>query len=170
MKKKIILLLVLSVFGVVSLLAYRISIKASKKLEAEDLLSSVPPIRLLDLDSTSVVLNKPVHSRSMVLVYFNPTCEHCQYEAEIIRDNIDQFNHTDIVMLSDESIPMIKKFAADHHLEDQPGVRFFKIDPNIVFSTFGKYSVPTILIYDQNGHLAKRFDGETKIEAILNHL
>ena len=170
MKKKILLLMVLVVFGAVSLLAYRTTVKVKKKQQAKELLASVPNIHLFDLDSSSFALIKTFRSRSMVVVYFNPACEHCQYEAETISNNLDKFGNTDIIMISDENISAIRKFAADYRLDRQSQVNFYKIDPNLVFSTFGKYTVPTILIYDENGHLAKRFDGETKVEAILNYL
>ncbi|MDZ7650681.1 MAG: protein disulfide isomerase family protein [Cytophagales bacterium] len=103
----------------------------------------------------------------MVLVLFNSTCEHCQYELGQIKENIANFNEVELVFLSTESISTIRQVAKV--FESGSNVNFVKIKPEDVYENFGTVRFPTILIYNTAGKLLKEFKGETKIEAILQY-
>lgn len=170
MKKKIVLLMAIIVLGMTGILMYKTINTANKKKLSKELLSSMPKIPLFELSSNTYVFKKLNRDKPTIIIYFDPWCEYCQYEAKVIRENIEKFDHAEIVMISDESTSNIKEFANEYDLKNYPQVSFYKIQSDQVLTTFGQYSVPTILIYNKEGDLVQRFDGETKIEAILNHI
>ncbi|MBX2901447.1 MAG: redoxin domain-containing protein [Cyclobacteriaceae bacterium] len=106
-------------------------------------------------------------SKPVVLVLFNSTCEHCQYELGQIKEQIADFNQVELVFLSSEPIAVTKHVAAS--FKPTANVDFVKINPENVYENFGTVRYPTILIYNAAGKLVKEFKGETKIEAILQY-
>lgn len=105
--------------------------------------------------------NKPT-----VLIYFNPDCEHCQREADELRQHAAMLADAQILMLSSEPLPLLIPFVKAHQLTDLPNIQVAHIDQKVALETFGFASVPNVLIYHADGKLAKHFRGETSIEAI----
>lgn len=106
----------------------------------------------------------------MIIILFSPTCEHCQYEAQEIKNHIQDFGDTKIIMVSSDDSISVKKFAVDYQLDNIPNVQFLYLPKEKIFEAFGSTSIPRILIYNREGNLVKDFKGETKIENILKHI
>jgi thioredoxin-related protein len=133
--------------------------------EIQSKISSIPvTINLFKLDSTR--FDFPT-AKPIILVLFNSTCEHCQYELSQTKKNITNFDGIELVFLSAEPIAVIKQVATAFASADN--VNFIKIKPEDVYENFGIVRFPTILIYNTQGKLVKEFKGETKIEAILQY-
>lgn len=152
-------------FALALFMVYGIIEKQTAQKEIQNKIQSVPVnVSLFTLDSTS--FSFPI-AKPVVLVLFNSTCEHCQYELGQIKENIANFNEVELVLLSSESIATIKQVA--EAFESVSNVNFVKINPEDVYENFGTVRFPTILIYSTTGKLLKEFKGETKIEAILQY-
>ncbi len=137
-----------------------------EKREIQERIKSVPVNTMLfNLDSTLFVFPK---ATPVVLVIFNSTCEHCQYELSQIKNNMSNFNNLELVFLSSESISVIKRVAL--LFESAPNVSFVKINPEHLYDSFGTVRFPTIFIYNSVGTLVKEFKGEVKIDAILEYV
>ncbi len=95
MKKYIIFLLILS-FALGGF--YLISKKAEEKAQAKEKIQTMPDFRFLALDST-VFSATDLAERKTILVYFNSTCEHCQYEAGEISKHIDKFANMNLLVV-----------------------------------------------------------------------
>ena len=109
-------------------------------------------------------------ARQTVLLHFMPDCHFCQNEAAALRDNLSAFDRVRLLMISGADREAVKTFAAEYGLAGRANIQFF-LDPQQQFAgLFGTQAVPAIFIYDERGHLIKRYRGETKIEAILQHL
>ena len=110
------------------------------------------------------------YNKSSLVIYFNPDCEHCQYEARAIRDSLHRFAQTNIILISDEPAARLESFGEKYDLLNRPNVHIL-YDANGDFKQlFGTNSVPSIFIYNQERELVKHFKGETKIEAILKYM
>src|SRR5215831_15586388 len=60
---------------------------------------TVPPFQLLNTDSSSYFTKKDLKKNKPVLIMlFNPDCDHCKHETEEIIKNIDQLKDVQIVM------------------------------------------------------------------------
>jgi len=106
----------------------------------------------------------------MILIHFLPDCHFCQNEAAALRDNLSAFDGVRLLMISGADREAVKVFAVEYGLAGRSNVEFF-LDPQQQFTgLFGTQAVPAIFIYDERGRLIKRYRGETKIEAILQHL
>ncbi|MCA4893610.1 MAG: redoxin domain-containing protein [Cytophagales bacterium] len=130
--------------------------------------ASLKSLPIVTMDSSKYELTN--NSIPTIIILFNTTCEHCQYEATEIKKSIDFFSQVRVLMISSETIEVIKAFGDQYGLTNKPSITFAKISPDDVFETFGSVSIPHIFIYGKDRKLIKEFKGETKIDAILQYL
>jgi thioredoxin-related protein len=153
------------VFALALFMVYSIIEKQSDKKEIQTKIQTSPVnVNLFKLDSARFIFPT---AKPAILILFNSTCEHCQYELNQIKENITDFNEVELVFLSSEPIVIIREVAAA--FVSVGNVNFIKINPEDVYENFGTIRFPTILIYNAAGKLVKEFKGETKIEAILQY-
>lgn len=107
--------------------------------------------------------------KSCLIIYYNSECEHCQYEAELISKQIEQFKDYQILMISYEPIEKIlayrKKFKLNYSF-----IEFLQDSKYQFDNIFGNSPFPSSFIYNKNRKLVKQFKGEVKTEAMLKYL
>jgi thiol-disulfide isomerase/thioredoxin len=108
--------------------------------------------------------------KKTLLIHFNSTCEHCQYEAQELVKNAERLQSHNILLISDERIAIIQKFYEKYNLAKIPHLQILKSNGIDFKQYFGTSSVPAIFIYSAENKLLKHYKGEAKIEAILKYL
>lgn len=170
MQKKL-LLLCLSLAGVGLLyLASTIPRKLREQAQQQERVQVLPTFQFMTLDSVTFSNAALSTKQSSVIIYFNPDCEHCQYEAHVIRDSLHRFAATTVLLVSDEPMERLEEFAAQYDLANQPNIHILYDHDRRFKDLFGTSMVPSIFIYNQKQELVKHYKGETKIEAILKYL
>jgi thiol-disulfide isomerase/thioredoxin len=104
-----------------------------------------------------------------VVILFSPDCEHCQQQAQWIREGAAKFqNNVQFMWVSfEENVELIRSFPGKF-LSGVKTPMYFLHDPNLEFDKyFGDSQVPTILVYDSKGQLAKAFRSEVEVEKLL---
>ena len=106
-----------------------------------------------------------------VIIYFNPECEHCQYEASEIGKSSDQFEKVNMVLItSDDSTLRIEAFAMKYHLWEVDNLTIL-IDRKRHFKNyFGTTVVPSLFLYGTNRKLFKVWKGEIQIKAVISEI
>ncbi len=135
---------------------------------AKEKFSTLPALSLKALDSSSI--DASIFKGSLILIYFNSECDHCQYEVKDIMGNITDFTSATLIFMSSEPLAKINSFAEASGLKNYKNVFFTKISANDAFTSFGTLAVPHVFIYGPDRKLRKEFKGETKAEAILKYL
>lgn len=144
------------------------SIKQKKRIEEK--IQTLPKFSFQKIPGGNFESSFINNNTPCLIIYFHPECEHCHYEAEQIRLNIDRFNESQIIMISTASRESLKDFADNYHLLECDNISIL-IDTSDVFTdTFGPNPFPTTFVYNKNKKLVKHFKGEVKIEALLNYL
>jgi thiol-disulfide isomerase/thioredoxin len=163
MKKYIISILILGfAFGGF----YLINKKAEEKAQAREKIQAMPNFQFLALDST-VFSAADLAERKTVLVYFNSTCEHCQYEAAEISKHIKEFKNINLLFVSEQNLAEIRAFAETYGLDKQDNIKFLKAPNNGFYKLFGSSPIPSIFIYSADKQLVKNYKGETRIELLM---
>jgi peroxiredoxin len=104
-----------------------------------------------------------------VLIFFDPSCDHCQNEAKQISERKQVFRDYSVYFVAADSIKSITKFATDYNLIE-PNFYFAHAEGIDVYNTMGPMpSIPAIYIYNKR-RLVKKFEGETKLEEIIKFL
>ena len=155
----------LAVIASLSTLVYFIGIKVEQTKKAQKL----PAFSFYTLDSAAYT-HTQLKDLPLLIIYFNSGCHFCQYEAKELGKQSAVLENIQVLMVSDESLKIIREFAAAYQLDKVSSIHFLKATNNSFYKTFGKASVPSIFIYNRQGELLKHFQGETTIEAILKYI
>ena len=117
---------------------------------------NIPPFNLLLSDgTTSFNASNLERNKTVMIIYFDPDCEHCtQYTRSIIQ-NIGQFSKTQIIMICGTgSINSVKKFVTDNALNKYPGI---KVGTEGIYHTVMNFYrvdiTPFTAIYNTKGSL-----------------
>lgn len=111
----------------------------------------------------------PNNDTSTIILFFNPDCDHCQYEAKAILEHKSDFTATNFWWVATVDSSAINDFSKKYNLFKLSNHYFAKLPADRLVETFGSVSVPHIFIYHKTGVLQKEFRGETKIEALLKY-
>jgi len=135
---------------------------------AEVVYNDRPHLPLTNINGTK--LNANDITGKSVFIFFQPDCDHCQREAEQIKQNISAFNGYKLYFISDAALPQIAAFAQTYQLADNPAIHFYQTSIADIMRTIGAVQLPSVYIYSAQGKLVKTFNGETPIGWILSVL
>ena len=127
-----------------------------------------PPITLRLIDGTNVQVQKL--KKKIIIILFQPDCDHCQDEAKQIEKRFDAFRNYELYFVSSEQPEVILQFAKDYQLLNKPNIYFGFVSVDDVVNNFGSISTPAIYIYKETGELVQNFDGLVDIDVVVKYL
>jgi len=129
---------------------------------------ALPAFDLLMTDSishfttTDLPKNKPV-----LIILFDPNCDHCKHETEEILQHIDSLKNVQIVMATNADFADLKKFYQHYDLEKFKNVKA-GIEPKTYLAVlFAIHNLPYLAMYNGHGVLLKTHEGGMKAENIV---
>lgn len=170
MKQFLKITILLLVLCLLAFMSYKVMSKINHKKEVAEHIKTIPSFSYSTIDG-KLFSNKDLKENiPIVFLYFNSECEHCQSEAEQIRDNVEKFASVQLVFISFEEPKKIMAFAKKYKLDHYDAITFL-CDSKISFATtFDVKSLPTVVIYDKNMKLIEKIKGQVKIENILKKI
>lgn len=145
---------------------------AKKEKEAEQKPVAMPndlPAMTISLADGKTIDAKTLTGKN-VLILFQPDCDHCQHEAEDIREQLASFTGYTLYFVSSAPMAEIQKFAADYKLTGNSNVVFGWTATENVLNNFGPIQAPSVYIYTDQGKLVQQFNGQTDVSVILKYL
>lgn len=130
--------------------------------------NDLPDMRIRLLDQSDIYLKKL--TGKVVLVFFQPECDHCQREASDISQNITAFKNVTLYFITSDSAEKIERFANEYKLHDQVNVFFGNASTESVLKNFGPIATPSIYIYSAEQRLIKAFNGEVAISEVFKYI
>ena len=127
-----------------------------------------PPVKLLLPDSVSFYTKEDLPKKlPVLLMMFNPQCEHCQHETEELIKNIDAFKKIQVVMATSMHFDSMLVFREKYRLGDHPKIVVGQDTHFFLFSFFENRNLPFHAFYDKKKLLKKVFEGSVSILSIL---
>ncbi|MES1220865.1 MAG: thioredoxin [Bacteroidota bacterium] len=127
-----------------------------------------PPVNLLMTDSATLFTKKDLPKKTPVLlIIFNPECDHCQHETTELIKNINSFKKVKIVMATVRPIADIKPFVVKYKLAQYSNITVGK---DFQFFLPGFYMInnlPYLAMYDKQGKLISTFEGTMKMTDLI---
>lgn len=105
-----------------------------------------------------------------ILIFYSPDCDHCQREAEDIKEHINAFRNYSVYFISASLPEDAKRFADTYGFSSQTNMQFAIATYDDVIKIMGPMPTPTMYIYSKDKKLVKRFEGETDVEDIIPFL
>jgi peroxiredoxin len=170
MKKYLKIIIPILVLGLLAVMSYKVISKINHKNEVAEHIKTIPAFSYKTIKGQIFSNSDLKNDTPTVFLYFNSECEHCQSEAEQIRDNVEKFESVQLVFISFEKPKNIEAFATKYKLNHYDNINFL-CDSKVSFSiTFDVNSLPTIVLYDKNKKLLGKIKGQVKVETILEKL
>lgn len=111
--------------------------------------------------------NVDADAERLIINFFNPECEHCQYMAQQIVKNKAALSEHQLLMVTTADSAAVDKFNKTYRLSELPNLVLLR-DKNYQFApTFGSHIIPSFFVYDNDHRLVKKITGETKMENLL---
>jgi thiol-disulfide isomerase/thioredoxin len=107
--------------------------------------------------------NKPV-----IIMFFNPDCDHCQRETKEIMAYKKELKDIQIVMISSLSFTLIRDFYKDYNIASMPNIA---MGQDINYALRLKYrptNFPGMYLYDASHKLVKVYAGNVSIPTLLD--
>ena len=166
---KYLILILLLVAG--SWLGMRTWQSYQSKKESEQRVQTLQHACFGSLTGGQICIDEFDSQKPTVIIYFNPECEHCQYEASEIGKQAEQFAKANMILITpDDSTKRVEAFAAKYHLWEVDNL-IVLLDRNHQFlKSFGTAVFPSAFIYGADKKLVKMYKGETKMEAVIGSL
>ncbi len=129
---------------------------------------TVPPFKLLETDSVSLFTKDNLKKNKPVLVIlFNPECDHCKHETEEIIKHIDELKKIQIVMATMAQYAQMKDFYVKFKLDEYKNIQVGQDFQYLLPSFYRIHSLPYLAMYDKKGNLLQTFEGSMKIEDLI---
>jgi hypothetical protein len=140
-------------FFVVSLQAQTVEQDAPYKKDP-----NIPAFAIQQGDSTWFSAAQLPKYDYTAIVYFSPTCGHCQIAAQDIVSHMDSLKNVFFVFVSYNPLTEIKGFGEHYRLTVFPNVRIGR-DPKYFVPAFYRVeATPFVAVYDKNRKLIDVFD------------
>lgn len=140
---------------------------AAEKVDYKTEGSALPKILLVTKDGEHVTNENLVGESNLIVMLFNPTCDHCVEATVNIEKNIDKFEKTKIILMA---APVVYR-----HLTYFNNVTRYAKYPKLVVGvdsagfidkTFTYHTLPQINIYNKDRVLEKIITGESSFSAL----
>ena len=130
---------------------------------------TVPAFKLLKVDSSSYFTKDDLKkNRPVLIMIFNPDCDHCKHETEEIIKHIDELKDVQIVMATMMSFDAMKSFYENYNLHQFENITVGQ-DISFTLPTFYQiHFMPYLAMYDKKGNLLTTFEGSMKIDDLIN--
>jgi len=139
------------------------------KLAPYQLSPTIPPLRLLMIDGTTYFTENDLKKNKPVLIIlFNPDCDHCKHETIEIIENIDQLKDVQIVMATTMTFDAMRSFYERYDLRRFDNIHIGQ-DVNYSLPSFYQNNLmPYLALYDKKENLLTTFEGSRKIDDLVN--
>ncbi len=129
---------------------------------------SIPAFKLLLPDSINLFTKSDLKkNRPVLIMLFNPECEHCRHETEAILQRMDEFKKIQIVMATMMPMNMLRAFCDRYSLERYPSIIAGKDMENLLPSFYAISNLPLLALYDRKGRLIEAVEGSLPVDQLL---
>ena len=138
---------------------------------SEAISQNLPPFKMYRSDKTIFSVAELPKTKPIVLIYFDPDCEHCQKLMKELFQKIDAFKKAEIIMVTFKSMEEVAAFEKQNNTPKHS---------NIVVGTegtgfylrnyYGLVTMPFTALYDKNGNLKYSYRKETLVDDLINRL
>jgi len=155
---------------IIGFFSYQYFITSDNSGKSSKTTSFLPEFSFLTLDNQEYRNKNIAKEHYLIFIYFNTECDHCHYQAEDIKDNIESLQDVQILFTSNDAIENIKVFASEVELGNEPNVHFLCDPTKSYYDLFEPGIIPNIFVYDKGHKLLEHFEGQTEMKEILSIL
>jgi thioredoxin-related protein len=129
----------------------------------------LPAFHILKVDSASYYTNNDVKKHhETLLMYFSPECDHCKHQTKDMIEAMDKLKNIEIVMATYFPFSEMKEFYNHFQIGNYSNIKLGRDEKYSIPSSYTIHSLPFLALYDKKGNLITTFEGNQKIDTLLN--
>jgi thioredoxin-related protein len=129
----------------------------------------IPPFKLLEVDSVHFLSRDEIKkNHKVLLIFFSPDCEHCKHQMRVILDSFNEFRDIEIVMATFQPFDEMKTFYSYYRIGDHPNIHMGRDEHYMLPPFYRMQSLPCLVLYDKKGQFITKFEGNQKVETLIN--
>lgn len=131
--------------------------------------TAFPTFQLQKADNTTFKSDKLKKNVPTAVIFFSPTCEHCQHQIEWMIKRMNDLKKYQFVMATYQPLDELVEFNKKYQLAKYPNIVTGR-DTNYFFPPFYQiHNFPYIAFYDKHGKLLATHEGNMKVDDMLNN-
>ncbi|MES1223443.1 MAG: hypothetical protein ABUT20_48555 [Bacteroidota bacterium] len=132
---------------------------------------NIPPFNMILSDGTTYYNSSNLEKgKALMIIYFDPECQHCQHFTKQVIKNISKFSTVQIVMIcAAPGLPPLKKFVADFDLLKYKNMKVGT--EGMYHATMNFYHVdvtPFTALYNKGGTLITSYRDVPEIQTLVS--
>lgn len=128
---------------------------------------TLPPIQILLSDSSTIYTKAKIPHQPVLIIVFNPDCEHCQHETEELIAYKNQLKNVQIIMITMDALWKMKAFISKYKLHRFTNMVVGKDVNYILPAFFAIDNIPYIAMYNKKGNLITTHEGTMPVKKII---
>lgn len=129
---------------------------------------SVPAFEITAVPDSSTFSSAALKKdKPVVIILFNPDCDHCQNETKELLAWRQEIKHLQIVMVSSAPYDKVKEFYQDYNIQSLANIQMGCDREYKLALLFRATSYPAIYVYDSKGILSKAYVGGARVADIV---
>jgi thiol-disulfide isomerase/thioredoxin len=110
-------------------------------------------------------------SKNLLLMFFNPTCGHCEEQTLHFEENRELFKKTQIILVASPDVgEYLNDFAVKTHLNEYPEIWMGMDYDNLISKAYLYYQLPQLCIYDKHDKLIRMMSGGGSIDTLRPYI
>jgi len=147
------------------------TIADGKKIFYNEIGAPLPPLKIWRRDSVFLTNETLDNNASLIIMLFNPTCEHCELMAKTFKENIDLFQKSNLVLVAANGMESYLDFFINNTATELVRKIQIGIDSSgLINQTFLYKTLPQVNVYNKERKLEKIFFGEVAIEELKPYI
>lgn len=108
---------------------------------------------------------------NLIMMLFNPTCEHCEDMTFAIEKNIDLFKNSHVLLIAAPTMgPYLEYFENGTRVKNFPKIKYGLDSSDIINRLFTFEMLPQVNVYNADRKLIKTFTGITEIDSLKPYI
>jgi len=130
--------------------------------------AAIPPFKIRLTNGDGFTYEQIDKSKSLILIYFSPSCEHCKAFTEAMLKQKKKWANKQIVMISYVHIRDVQAFDRLYHLSEHPDIKIGSEGQTFVVQQYyGIQHFPFVALFNKQGRLMKVIPDKLTPEAMV---
>ena len=137
----------------------------------ETVAQSIPPFKIMLSDNKIFKGSDVPKGKPMVLIYFDPECDHCQKLMDELFKNIDNFKRAEIVMVTYKPVIELTAFEKKYNTQKYTNIKVGTEGTAFYLRKYyGLVIMPFTALYDKEGNLNYSYKSGTPVPDLVGRL
>jgi thioredoxin-related protein len=132
---------------------------------------TIPPFKMYRSDKTIFTAVDLPKTKPLILIYFDPDCEHCQKLMNGLFQKISEFKKAEIVMVTFKPIEELAGFEKKYNTHKYSNITVGTEGIGFYLRNYYQLvTMPFTALYDKKGNLNYSYRKETSVDDLVSRL